>query len=299
MTTPHDPSASSRDPSDPYADLSHISSDDPLPPMEPPTTPPAQPPGSPLLTALIIGLLLIALSVAVFQLLGQDDSAIVAATTTTTDGLGTTTTTDGSGTTTTTDGSGTTITIPAGDPYLPVEPPIPVEDQKMITNGMRINDNDIPDIVFGTDAETAIGRYVASFGPSTNDTGWQVSTGGIGVCAGDLERIITFGTYAAIVTKPGGQEVYSGYRQDLTFGDATHVAFGIETLSGLKLGDTVGEMREIYKNQTVSFSDDPKLGNVYMIEGASSGTLLLWGPAEGDTDEDLIIGIYAPDVCTS
>ncbi|MEN8041384.1 MAG: hypothetical protein ABFR95_07765, partial [Actinomycetota bacterium] len=120
MTTPEDPHANPPGWTDPYAELTNISGDDPIPPMEPPTTPPAQPPSSPLLTGLIIGLLLIALSVAVFQLLKPDDTGTAAGTTTTTDGSGTTTTTDGSGTTSTTDGSATT-TIPQADPYPPVE----------------------------------------------------------------------------------------------------------------------------------------------------------------------------------
>ncbi len=296
MTTPQDPYDNPPGWTDPYADLTDISGDDPLPPMEPPTTPPAQPPSSPLLTGLIIGLLLIALSVAVFQLLGREDDGTAAGTTTTTSGESTTTT-DGSVTTTTGDGTETTTSIPSADPYPPVDPPIPVEDLKMITNGMRINDNDIPDIEFGADADTAIGRLVASFGPSTGDTGWQVSTNGFGVCAGDLERIVTFGTYAAIVTKPGGQELYNGYRQDLVYGDITHEAASLETLSGLKLGDTVATLQDIYSGETVSFQVDPKLGDVYLVEGSSSGNLLLWGPVEGEDAGDRITGIYAPDIC--
>jgi len=296
VTTPQDPYDNPPGWTDPYADLTDISGDDPLPPMEPPTTPPAQPPSSPLLTGLIIGLLLIALSVAVFQLLGREDDGTAAGTTTTTSG-DSTTTTDGSVTTTTGDGTETTTSIPSADPYPPVDPPIPVEDMKMITNGMRINDNDIPDIEFGADADTAIGRLVASFGPSTGDTGWQVSTGGFGVCADEFERIVTFGTYAAIVTKPGGQELYNGYRQDLVYGDITHEAASLETLSGLKLGDTVATLQDIYSGATVSFQEDPKLGDVYLVEGSSSGNLLLWGPVEGADAGDRITGIYAPDIC--
>jgi len=296
VTTPQDPFSNPPGWTDPYADLTDISDDDPLPPMEPPTTPPAQPPSSPLLTGLIIGLLLIALSVAVFQLLRPDDSATAIGTTTTSDGSETTTS-DPAGTTSTSNGSSTTTTIPDAEPYPPVDPPIPVEKLKMITNGMRVNDNDIPDIVFRADAETAIGRFVASFGPSTDDTGWQVSTNGYGVCAGELERVIFFGTYAAILTKQGGQEIYNGYRQDLTFGDATHEAFALETLSGLKIGDTVADLKETYKSETVSFAINPKLGDVYLVEGSTSGNLLLWGPVEGDDDADRVVGIYAPDIC--
>jgi hypothetical protein len=298
VTTPQDPFSNPPGWTDPYADLTNISGDDPLPPMEPPTTPPAQPPGSPLLTGLIIGLLLISLSVAVFQLLRDDDSGTAVGTTTTTVEGTETTATDGTESTSTTEGSDTTTSIPTTDPYPPVDPPIPVEKMKMMTDGMRVNDNDIADIVFGTDAETAIGRFVASFGDPTNDTGWQVSTGGSGVCVDDPERIVTFGTYAAIVTKPGGQEIYNGYRQDLTFADdITHPAASLETLSGLRVGDTVETLNNIYSGQKVSFSVDPKLGDVYLVESGSSGALLLWGPVEGEDPSDRVVGIYAPDIC--
>ncbi len=291
MSDPQDPYANPPGWTDPYEDLAHLSGDEPLPPMEPPTTPPAQPPGSPLLTGLIIGLLLVALSVAVFQLLGPDDEGTAADTTTTTapeDGATTTTAPDG----------GTTTTIPGADPYDPVPPPIPVDRLKLIASGLRVNDNDIPDITFGTEAATAIGRLVASFGDPTNDTGWQVSTGQYGTCEGEIERVVFFGPYAAIVTKPSGREVFMGYRQDLVSGDLSHEAAKLETLSGLKLGATVAELRDIYSGEKVEFATDPKLGDIYQVFGASSGNLLLWGPVSGTADDDTVIGIYAPDACT-
>ena len=298
MSDPQDPHQNPPGWTDPYADLTDLSGNEPLPPMEPPTTPPAQPPGSPLLTGLIIGLLLIALSVAVFQLLAPEDSDQASGETTTTVEGETTTTVEGDTTTTTEGTDSTTTTIPAGDPFDPVPPPIEVERLKMITNGTRVNDNDIKDIVFGDDAAEAIGRFVASFGDPTGDTGWQVSTGQYGVCAGDLERVVLFGPYAAIATKPGGTEIYNGYRHDLTFGDLNNPAAGLETLSGLTIGDTVGDLRSIYANETVTFSSDARLGDIYEVRGSTSGSLLLWGPVDGTEDTDRIIGIYAPDVCS-
>lgn len=280
---------------DPYADLTDLTGDEPLPPMEPPTTPPAQPPGSPLLTGLIIGLLLIALSVAVFQLLGPDDDGTAApSTTTTTDGSSTTTTDPD----TSTSSTSPTTSLPNGVPYQAVPPAFDVDRLKLITNGMRINDNDVKDLEFGDDADVAIGRLVASFGDPTEDTGWQVSTGQYGVCAGDLERVVHFGPYAAVVTKPGGNEIYDGYRFDLTYGDLSNEAAGLETLSGLTIGDTVAALKNIYSGEVVEFLTDPKLGDIYEVRGSTSGSLLLWGPVEGPTDEDRVVGIYAPDVCT-
>jgi hypothetical protein len=297
VSDPQDPYDNPPGWTDPYADLTDISGEAPLPPMEPPSTPPAQPPGSPLLTGLIIGLLLIALSVAVFQVLGSDDSGTAAPSdTTTTTGDGDTSTTAGDGQTTTT-GDGATTTSPGTDPYPPVGDPIPVEDLKMRADGFKVEAEGVSDILFGTDAETAIGQLVASFGASTQDTGWQVSTEQFGVCNGDFERIVYFGPLAAIVTKPDGQEVFNGYRSDLQFGDLTNPAASLETLSGLKIGDTVAQLNDAYSGETVEFSTDPKLGEIYQVIGGSSGNLLLWGPVDGTADDDRVIGIYAPDVC--
>jgi hypothetical protein len=283
---------------DPYADLTDISGDAPLPPMEPPTTPPAQPPGSPLLTGLIIGLLLIALSVAVFQVLGSDDSGTAASSdTTTTAGDGDTSATAGDGQTTTT-GSGATTTSPGTDPYPPVGDPIPVEDLKLKADGFKVEADGVSDILFGTDAESAIGQLVASFGAATQDTGWQVSTEQFGVCNGDFERIVFFGPFAAIVTRPDGQDTFNGYRSDLQFGDLTNPAASLETLSGLKIGDTVAKLKDVYSGENVEFSTDPKLGEIYQVIGGSTGNILLWGPVDGTADDDRVIGIYAPDVCT-
>jgi len=297
VSDPQDPYDNLPGWTDPYADLTDISGDAPLPPMEPPTTPPAKPPGSPLLTGLIIGLLLIALSVAVFQVLGSDDSGTAAPSdTSTTTGDGDTSTTTGDGQTTTT-GNGATTTSPGTDPYPPVGDPIPVEDLKLKADGLKVEVDGVSDIVFGTDADSAIGQLVASFGASTQDTGWQVSTEQFGVCNGDFERIVYFGPFAAIVTKPDGQEIFNGYRSDLQFGDLTNPAASLETLSGLKIGDTVAALKEAYSGEKVEFSTDPKLGEIYQVIGGSTGNLLLWGPVDGTADDDRVIGIYAPDVC--
>lgn len=298
MSEPQDPYDNLPGWTDPYSDLTDLSGNAPLPPMEPPTTPPAQPPGSPLLTGLIIGLLLIALSVAVFQVLGSDDAGTAApasSTTTVVDGDASTTTGDGQ--TTTTGDTGATTTSPGTTPYPPVGDPIPVEDLKLKANGFKVTAEGIANIEFGADADSAIGQLVSSFGASTQDTGWQVSTEQFGVCAGDFERIVYFGPYAAIVTKPDGTEIFNGYRSDLQFGDLTNPAASLETLSGLKIGDTVADLKSIYAGETVEFSIDPKLGQIYQVIGGSTGNLLLWGPVEGTADSDRVIGVYAPDVC--
>lgn len=290
MSDPRDPYQNPPGWTDPYADGPYQPAGAP-PPSGPPQ---GQPPGSPLLTGLIIGLLLVALSVAVFQLFGGEADPVAAETTTTTDPNASTTTTGVDSSTTTT--ASTDTTLPVTDPYAPVEPAIPAEDLKMKTDGLRVNDNDIPDIDFGTDAATAIGRLVASFGEPV-DTGWQTSTGQYGVCAGDLERILTFGTFAAIVTKNGGQETFNGYRNDILYGDISSAPASITTLSGLAIGDTVQQLNDTYADQLVTFGSDPKLGETYEVRSAASDTVLLWGPVAGQDPDDKVTGIYAPDVC--
>lgn len=282
---------------DPYEDIPPMAPPprySPTPSHQPPTGPP---PNSPLLTGLILGLLLVALSVAVFQLFGSDDNSTADQTTTTTtvpedDGSTETTPPDDDTTTTTPE-----TTLPTTNPYGAVDPPIPASKLKMRTDGLGVMDNDIKDIVFGMEADLAIGRLVASFGQPT-DTGWQTSTDQWGVCAGELERVLTFETFAAIVTKAGGKEVFSGYRNDLSFGDINAAPATMETLSGLKIGNSVGDLKSIYSNQVVTFGSDAKLGPTYTVTSAATGAVLLWGPVQGEADSDRIVGIYAPDVCS-
>lgn len=291
MSEPKDPFDNPPGWTDPYDDLTDLSGDEPIPPLEDPSTPAATPPGSPLLTGLVVGLLLIALSVAVFQLLrdGEGDTASAAATTTT-DPDGTTTT---AAPTTTT----TTIALPPAEPYPPVGPQIPVGQMKLMADRIRIQDDAISDLAFGDPAPDVIGALTASFEDPDQDTGWQVSTGEWGVCIGELERIVRFGPFAAIVTVVDEADFFNGYRQDVQFGDLGSPASQLETLSGLRAGDTVGDLQQIYADQSVEFSDDPTIGSIFELRGAESGDLILWGPIGGQADTDPVLGIYAPNIC--
>ena len=104
MSDPKDPYGNPPGWTDPYSELTNISGSDPVPPLEDPRTPAATPPGSPMLTGLVVGLLLVALSVAVFQLLKSDDTVEAGATTTTAPADGTETTVPADASTTSVDG---------------------------------------------------------------------------------------------------------------------------------------------------------------------------------------------------
>jgi hypothetical protein len=113
---------------------------------------------------------------------------------------------------------------------------------KLMTDRVRIQADDIPDLAFGNAADLVIGALTASFGNPDEDNGWQVSAGEWGVCVGDLERVVRFGPFAAIVTMVDDADVFNGYRQDVGFGDLGSPASQLETLSGLRAGDTVGDL---------------------------------------------------------
>jgi len=301
VSDPHEPYDNPPNWTDPYADLVDLTGEEPLPPLEDPGVPPAQPPGSPLLTGLIIGLLLVALSVAVFQLLrpsGEEVAAVpssgassTAASSSTAPAAG------GPSTTSATPSSTVPETTLAASPYTPVDPPIPVSKLKLMTNGIRVKDKDIKDLTFGTSAAEAVGRLTASFGNPTSDTNWEVSTGRWGVCQGDMERVIQFGPFYVIVTQRGGQDVFDGYRQDISTGNFDSPATQLETLSGLKAGDTVKALEQIYAKQKVTYSTDPLLGDIFELRSTSTAELLLWGPVQGQDPADIVLGIFAPDVC--
>lgn len=290
MSEPRDPHDNPPGWTDPYGDLTDLTGDEPLPDLEDPDTPAATPPGSPLLTGLVVSLLLVALSVAVFQLLRSEDDGTATETTSTTVADGTTITTPASSTTTTT-------SLPPSPRYPPVGTPIPVGKMKLMTDRVRVQDNEVPDLAFTDPAADVVGALTSSFGAFDEDTGWQVSTGVWGVCVGDLERIVRFGPFAAILTLEGEADLFNGYRQDVQFGDLGSPASQLETLSGLRAGDTVGDLQRIYADLRVSFDTHPDHGTIFELRGNDSDDLILWGPVAGQAADDVVLGIYAPDIC--
>jgi len=279
-----------------------LTGEEALPPLEDPALPPATPPRSPLLTGLILGLLLVVLSIAVFNLTRDDDTTATSDPTDTTvaattepdsgdDGEPTDTTiNDGSETTDTT--TTTTAAAPIDfEPYQAIGQPLPLSDLTLQTSGLGV-------VALGSDAAESMGKLVATLGEPTSDTGPIVSIGEYGACEEELVRIVKFGALAAIiVVDTDGAETFAGYRLDLTYEDAaTSVAVDMETLSGLKLGHNVGDLRRIYESFDVDIVNDSDFGRVFELRG-NSGNLLLWGPVSdsGDEGTDTIIGIYSVD----
>jgi hypothetical protein len=280
---------------DPYGDLSDLTADESLPPMEDPTLPPATPPRSPLLTGLIVALLLAVISIAFFQLLGNDDEPAASATTTTTSA--TTTTAGGAttSTTTTSDGAGTTTgeTAPPAsfDPYVASGEAVPPDQLTLAVDS-------IGPIELGSPAADAVGRLIASLGDPTTDSGPVTSTGTFGACEGETERIVRWGPLVAVVViDPDGTEIFGGYRLDLNYGDIlSSAATDLATVSGLQAGQSVRTLEDIYSDFRIDYVVEPGLDTTFQLFG-SSGAKLLWGPVTSEAADGIVTGIYAPDAC--
>lgn len=289
-----------RDPFDPYSDLSDLTGDDALPPLEDPSVPQAVPPRSPLLTGLIVALLLIVVSISVFQLLRDDEPEENTAV----PGTTTTSTTEAPvvapepGTTgpvpTTAAGPATTVavSVPGSfEPYEAVGEPIPLGELTMQVDGLG-------PVSFGTDAAQAIGRLITSLGEPDEDTGPVVSAGEFGACEGQLQRIVRWGPFVAVVVvDEDGTETFAGYRLDFSYGEINHQATDLETLSGLKAGQSVVALEDIYDDFEVTYEVIPDLGTTFQLRSSRTGNLLLWGPVTSDDSNGIVLGIYAPDAC--
>lgn len=277
---------------DPYDGLEDIDTAAPLPMLEDAGIPVASPPRSPLLTGLIIGLLLVVLSIAFFQLLGNDGDpeATPTTTTSTSEGETTSTTTDGSTTSSTPPES--TTAAPGFDPYESRGASIPISELDLAVDA-------IGPIELGSRARQAIGRLVSSLGEPDEDTGPITSTGEYGGCEGETVRIVRWGALAAIVViDADGTETFGGYRVDLNYdGALSSDTTELETLSGLKVGASVREIDIIYESFDRRLVVDPELGDIFELRSRNTGNLLLYGPVSSPESDGIITGIYAPDAC--
>jgi len=259
-------------------------------------------PVNPWLVGLAVAVVLAAVSVIAFGLLRPDEGTAVSTSTTAPedDGSSTTATTDGGSNTTdgggstTTGGEGTvpTTSLPDGStpPITPVGEAIPITELVMTTD-------DIGPLDLGSDGDEVLGRMAATFGEPTEDTGFNVGAGDFGECAGDPVRVVRWGPLNIVVVGEPGDNIFASYRMDLRYGGITSPTTDIQTRSGLRVGDTVGQLQEIYSGFAIDFVVDPDAGLVFELREQLGAELLLWGPVESQDEDALVTGIYSPDSC--
>jgi hypothetical protein len=191
-------------------------------------------------------------------------------------------------------GNGTQVTVPGGGV---TRPPIPSVGSAVPIAELTMTADAIGPFSFGTSGDEVLGRFVATFGQPTDDTGFIVGSGAWGECAGDSIRVVRWGPLNLVVRGEAGDSQFVSYRIDLRHGGVTSEVTDIATLSGLRVGDTVGELLNIYRDFDIVFIVDERVGPTFELRTSSVGDILLWGPVESQAENSLVTGIYSRDSC--
>ena len=254
---------------------------------------------NPWLVGLAVAAVLIAVSVIAFGLFASEDESSAATTVPTTD-----TTQPGATTGPTTDttmpGETSSTTVGPAEITLPTQvtpgeitavgDPIPV-------NELTMSSSDIGTLDFGDDGDQVLGQLAATFGAPTQDTGFIVGDGSFGECPGDSIRVVQWGPLNVVIQGDATSSEFVSYRMDLRYGDLTSPTREIATLSGLRVGDQVEQLEDIYGGFVIEYVVDGEVGLVFKLYSQRGGELLLWGPVESQDPESLVTGIYSPDSC--
>ena len=255
--------------------------------------PQAQP--NPWLVGLAVALVLVTVGVIAFGLLhGGGGTGSASDTTVTTLPGDTSTTLPGDSTSSTAPGTATTITLPGGGTtdgeIEPVGDPIPI-------NELTMTSDDIGPLDFGADGDEVLGRLVRTFGPPSGDTGFIVGSGSFGECPGWSIRVVRWGPLNIVVHGEPGDSAFVSYRLDLRYGGVSSPTRDIATLSGLRVMDTVAELKDTYSDYHIEFVVEQDVGLTFALSLTPTDEVLLWGPVDSQADDALVTGIYSPDAC--
>jgi len=183
--------------------------------------------------------------------------------------------------TTTSSTTTTTIFFPSADSWDAVGEPVPIRDLTLTASG-------IGPIGIGSPITEAAGALVSSLGAAQGagvDSDTCPASDWYWLEWGDLLGL--FDGYTPIAE-------FIGYAYETNgIGDPNPT---LETLSGLRLGDTVETLHRTYASYTVSFEVIEGKDHFRLSDG---GELLLWGPVTNTEPQGTIEGIYSPDACPS
>jgi hypothetical protein len=230
-----------------------------------------------LVPAGIIAAILAAVGFLVFGGSTTTTTTTIAALNTTTEPA-TDSTTATSATTTTELTTTTVIAYPQPEDWPPTGEPIDIDD-------LTLKQAAIGPIDIGTPISDAAGALTASLGEAT-------ASGIDDLCPPDESYWLAFGQLTAIFDGFDSDSVFVSYRYDEPEG--TDEELGLETLSGIAIGDTVEDLIDTYTQFTISFEIIDSKDHFRLSDG---GELLLWGPVSSIDPAGLIEGIYSPTTC--
>ncbi len=161
---------------------------------------------------------------------------------------------------------------------------------------LTMSSDDIGPLDFGDAGNDVLGRLVSTFGEPTDDTGFTVGDGGWGECPGDSIRVVRWGPLNIVTRGDASNHVFVSYRMDLRYGGISSSTRDMQTVSGLRVGQTVGELEDIYQEFAIEYPVHD-VGLTFELRASPGDSLLLWGPVESNAPGSLVTGIYSPDSC--
>ena len=181
----------------------------------------------------------------------------------------------------TTSSTTTTIFFPSADSWDAVGEAIPI-------SGLTLQASGIGPIDFGLPITESAGALVSSLGVAEG-AGIDSET-----CPDSDWYWLEWGDLLGLFDGYTPSAEFIGYAYET---DGTSEPDPIlETLSGLRLGETVGTLHRTYASYTVSFEVIKGKDHFRLSDG---GELLLWGPVTSTEPQGTIEGIYSPDACPS
>lgn len=193
---------------------------------------------------------------------------------TTTTAPATTTSTTAPATTSTTVAPSTTTTIPA-------------------VEGLGLSGDGLGDALFGADAQGVIDYVTSVLGAPSNDSGW-IDPMSIGAaCPGSEVRFVDWNDLYVFFSDETGYASAARHFAGFVYGPAfgtTITPFGLATVAGLAVGDTVGELRAVYPSAAIN-ADDELSGPSFVLDDG------LFGFLTGVADTDTIIAFQAGAGC--
>jgi hypothetical protein len=183
--------------------------------------------------------------------------------------------------TSTTSTTTTTVAYPLANEWETVGDPIPASELVLKASG-------IGPITLGSPIGETAGALVAALG--------EADIAGLDseLCSSNEWYWIEWGDFRAIFDGYADGATFIAYRFE-TAGQGTPEP-ELETLSGIRLGDTVEALQSTYGSYTVSFEVIDGKDHFRLLDG---GELLLWGPVTSTEAQGTVEGIYSPDPCPS
>ena len=179
-------------------------------------------------------------------------------------------------------------TVPA--PFIsPVGDPVPIGDLRLSVIG-------IGPLRFGNRADRVLGRLAASLGQPDLDS--ALIFGPDDRCPEGTAREVQWGPLTAITRfDSDGDERFHSFRVDIRDPDVAGPAADLLTLAGLKAGDTVATLEDIYGSGgfTVTYTFHEVDGNRFELRSRQG--FLLWGPVTSRSPDGVVLGIFSAEAC--